>query len=73
MNKILLVIQREYLTRVQKKSFWIASLLGPILITAIWATPILLSMQEKEVKRIEILDESGLFKTSDLVDQEVEY
>jgi len=73
MNKILLVIQREYLTRVQKKSFWIASLLGPILITAIWATPILLSMQEKEVKRIEILDESGLFKTSDLVDKEVEY
>lgn len=73
MNKILLVIQREYLTRVQKKSFWIASLLGPILITAIYAIPIWLAMQDKEVKRIEILDESGLFQAKDLVDKEVEF
>ncbi len=73
MNKILLVIQREYLTRIQKKSFWIASLLGPILITAIYAVPIWLATQDKEVKRIEILDESGLFQTTDLVDKEVEF
>lgn len=73
MNKILLVIQREYLTRIQKKSFWIASLLGPILMTAIYAVPIWLASQDKEVKRIEILDESGLFQTTDLVDKEVEF
>ena len=73
MNKILLVIQREYLTRIQKKSFWIASLLGPILMTAIYAVPIWLATQDKEVKRIEILDESGLFQTTDLVDKEVEF
>jgi ABC-2 type transport system permease protein len=73
MNKILLVIQREYLTRIQKKSFWIASLLGPILITAIYAVPIWLAMQDKEVKQIEVVDESGLFQTTDLVDKEVEF
>ncbi len=73
MNKIFLVIQREYLTRIQKKSFWIASLLGPILITAIYAVPIWLAMQDKEVKRIEVVDESGLFQTADLVDKEVEF
>jgi len=73
MNKILLVIQREYLTRIQKKSFWIASLLGPILITAIYAVPIWLATQDKEVKRIEILDESGLFQTTDLADKDVEF
>ena len=73
MNKILLVIQREYFTRIQKKSFWIASLLGPLLITAIYAVPIWLAMQDKEVKRVEILDESGLFQTKDLVDKEVEF
>ena len=73
MNKILLVIQREYLTRIQKKSFWIASLLGPILITAIYAVPIWLAMQDKEVKRVEILDESGLFQVADLKDKEVEF
>ena len=73
MNKILLVIQREYLTRIQKKSFWVASLLGPILITAIYAVPIWLAMQDKEVKRIEVVDESGLFQIADLVDKEVEF
>jgi ABC-2 type transport system permease protein len=73
MNKILLVIQREYLTRIQKKSFWIASILGPILITAIYAVPIWLAMQDKEVKRVEILDESGLFQVEDLKDKEVEF
>ena len=61
------------MTRIQKKSFWIASLLGPILITAIYAVPIWLATQDKEVKRIEILDESGLFQTTDLVDKEVEF
>jgi ABC-2 type transport system permease protein len=73
MNKILLVIQREYLTRIQKKSFWIASILGPILITAIYAVPIWLATQDKEVKRVEILDESGLFQAKDLIDKEVEF
>ena len=71
MNKILLIIQREYITRVLKKSFWISSLLAPILITAIYAIPIWLAMKDKEVKRVEILDLSGLWKKSDLVDKEV--
>jgi ABC-2 type transport system permease protein len=35
--------------------------------------PIWLAMQDKEVKRIEVVDESGLFQTADLVDKEVEF
>jgi len=73
MNKIVLIIQREYITRVLKKSFWISSLLAPVLITAIYAIPIWLAMKDKEVKRVEILDLSGLWKKSDLVDKEVEF
>lgn len=73
MNKILLIIQREYITRVLKKSFWISSLLAPVLITAIYAIPIWLAMKDKEVKRVEILDLSGLWKKSDLVDKELEF
>ena len=73
MNKILLIIQREYITRVLKKSFWISSLLAPVLITAIYAMPIWLAMKDKEVKRVEILDLSGLWKQSDLEDKEVEF
>jgi ABC-2 type transport system permease protein len=73
MNKILLIIQREYVTRVLKKSFWISSLLAPVLITAIYAIPIWLAMKDKEVKRVEILDLSGLWSKNDLVDKEVEF
>lgn len=73
MNKILLVIQREYLTRVLKKSFWVSSLLAPILITAIYAIPIWLAMKDKEVKKIALLDQSQLWKASDLVDKELAF
>ena len=61
MNKILLIIQREYLTRVRKKSFLIMSIIGPILIASLWAIPIWLATRDTEQKTIEVLDESGLF------------
>lgn len=34
MDKIWLIIQREYLTRVRKKSFLVISLLAPVLLAA---------------------------------------
>ena len=71
MNKILLVIQREYVTRVLKKSFWISSLLAPVLITAIYAIPIWLAMKDKEQKQIAIFDQSHLLKSTDLQDKEL--
>lgn len=71
MNKILLIIQREYVTRVLKKSFWISSLLAPVLITAIYAIPIWLAMKDKELKQIAIFDQSHLLKSADLQDKEL--
>jgi len=71
MNKVLLIIQREYLTRVLKKSFWISSLLAPVLITAIYAIPIWLAMKDKELKKVAILDQSHLWKPSDLKSKEL--
>ena len=73
MNKIILVIQREYMTRVLKKSFWISSLLAPVLITAIYAIPIWLAIKDKEVKKVAILDQSHLWKASDLQDKELAF
>jgi ABC-2 type transport system permease protein len=61
MNKILLIIQREYLTRVRKKSFLIMSIVGPILIAGLWAIPIWLATRDTEQKTIEVIDESGFF------------
>lgn len=61
MNKIALIIQREYLTRVKKKSFVIMTLVGPILLAAIFIVPVWLAIQSEEVQKIEVVDETGLF------------
>lgn len=62
MNNIFLIIQREYITRVRKKSFLIMSIVGPLLIASLWVIPIWLSTRETDQKTIEILDDSGFFK-----------
>ena len=61
MNKIGLIIRREYLTRVRKKSFIIMSIVGPLLFALVLVVPIWLASGEGDEKIIEILDESGYF------------
>ena len=63
MNKILLVIQKEYLNKVRKKSFIIMSVLSPILITALWLVPVLLATNtvSVETKNVGVVDESNMF------------
>jgi ABC-2 type transport system permease protein len=62
MNKILLIIQREYLTRVRKKSFIIMTLLGPVLIAAMIIMPVYLSkITEGKMTKVAVLDETGWF------------
>lgn len=61
MNKIILVIKREYLSRVQKKSFIVMTILGPILMAALFIVPVFLSQMSDETKKILILDETGWF------------
>ncbi|MBX2960202.1 MAG: ABC transporter permease [Flavobacteriales bacterium] len=61
MNKINLIIQREYLTRVKKKSFVIMTLLGPILMAALMIVPVWLGMKDQDFQIIEVIDETGLF------------
>ena len=61
MSKIFLIIQREYLTRVRKKSFIIMTFLGPLLLAGIMIVPVWLAMNGKEVHNIEVIDETGLF------------
>lgn len=61
MNKISLIIQREYLTRVKKRSFIVLTFLGPLLMASIWIVPIYLSSLGQETKVISVLDETGVF------------
>ena len=62
MNKIILILQREYLTRVKKKSFVIMTILGPVLMAALMILPAFLAdWSEATEKRIAVLDETGWF------------
>lgn len=62
MNKTALIIQREYLTRVRKRSFIIMTILGPLFIAAMILLPALLSeWSNAEEKRVAVLDETGLY------------
>lgn len=64
MKKILLVIQREYLTRVKKPSFWVLTIVVPILIAAIYAIPIYLASKPLEKSTVIVVDETELFSNS---------
>ncbi|MBI9065808.1 MAG: ABC transporter permease [Salinivirgaceae bacterium] len=62
MNKILIIIAREYNTRVRKKSFLIMSIIGPILFAALMILPAYFAqMEDTEVKLIAVADSSHLF------------
>ncbi len=62
MNKIKLIISREYLTRVKKKSFIVMTILGPVLFAAMIVVPTwLASMKDTDVKNIAVIDNSGIF------------
>jgi len=62
MNKIILILKREYLTRVKKKSFVIMTILGPILMAAMIILPTYIAdWSEATEKRIAVLDETGWF------------
>jgi len=61
MNKIILIIKREYLTRVKKRSFIIMTILGPILMAALFIVPVYIAELEGETKLVGIIDETGLF------------
>lgn len=61
MNKIKIIIAREYLSRVKKKSFIVMTILGPILMASIWVLPVVLSTVSTDEKTIQVIDETGLF------------
>lgn len=61
MNKIWIIIQREYVTRVRKKSFLITTLLAPVGFIALMVSTVALSSYSTSDKHVAIVDESGIF------------
>ena len=75
MNKISVIIKREYVTRVRKKSFIIMTILAPLLMAAIVILPTALMMgQDGDFKKIAVIeDQSDLFRGALKNTNEIEF
>lgn len=62
MNKISLIAKREFLTRVQKKTFLLTTILLPLIIFGFYALIIYFSVSGNEGIKLAVADESGLLK-----------
>lgn len=63
MNKIVLIIKREYLSRVKKRSFLLVTFLVPLAIIGIYGLTIYLTARSFENSKatVHVIDQSGLF------------
>ena len=65
-----IVVAREYLTRVKKKSFLLITFLGPLFFAAVAVLPtLIMTMTEDKGKKVAVVDESGIVMPK-LVDSE---
>ncbi|MBC6492970.1 ABC transporter permease [Flavihumibacter stibioxidans] len=62
MNKTLIIIQREFLSRVQKKTFLLSTILLPLLIFGFYALIIYFSVKGEDNLHIAIADQTGQFE-----------
>src|SRR5690606_41338121 len=61
MEKIFLIIKREYFSRVKKKSFLVGTFLVPLIFIGMWGIIIALSIQDStSYATIKVFDDSGL-------------
>jgi ABC-2 type transport system permease protein len=62
MNKTLLIIKREYLSRVRKKTFILSTLLTPLFFVALISGVTYISMQDVDKEKVAVVDRAGFFK-----------
>ena len=70
MNKTFLIIKREFLVRVKKKSFIIMTILAPILMASLIIVPVLLSDTDQQKRLIGVYDSNPDKLSADLKDSE---
>lgn len=61
-NKIRLILAREYLTRIRKRSFIVMTLVGPVLMAALMIIPVWLSLRDVDIQNIQVIDETFAFR-----------
>ncbi len=73
MNKILLIAKREFLSRVQKKTFLLTTILLPLIIFGFYAMIIYFSVKSGDKTNIAVVDKANLFNGKIEGDNEVTF
>ena len=73
MNKIWLVIKREYLTRVRNKTFILSTILLPLFFIGFIAASAYFSIKSVDREKIAVEDDNGIFKNSFQSDKVITY
>ncbi|MBD0333370.1 MAG: ABC transporter permease, partial [Chitinophagaceae bacterium] len=64
MNKIPLIIKREYLSRVRKKTFILSTILTPLLFAGIMGAVVLITIKNSTHHTVAVVDPEGYLKSS---------
>jgi ABC-2 type transport system permease protein len=64
MNKTALIIRREYLSRVRKKTFILSTILTPLLFVGIIGTVIFVTVKNIRNEKIAVVDPNGILKSN---------
>ncbi len=72
-NIIKLIIEREYMTKVRRKSFVVMTVLGPLLFVGVFGIIAFLASVNKDNKTIVVYDETSLFVDTFKSDDETNY
>ena len=73
MSKLILIIKREFISKVRNKSFIVMTFLSPLLFVGIAVFVGYLSTMKADMKTIAIHDESGMFTNEFTNDEEYKY
>ncbi|HEX8278080.1 MAG TPA: hypothetical protein VF540_05265, partial [Segetibacter sp.] len=64
MNKILLIVQREYLTRVRNKTFIISTILTPLLFAGLITVVTVISIKNIDHEKVAIIDRDNVLNSN---------
>jgi ABC-2 type transport system permease protein len=70
MNKIWIIVQREYITRVKRRAFIITTLLAPVGFFLLLTSSFLINSYSQSRTDVAVVDETGLFKDIVIPDAE---
>lgn len=62
MNKIWLIIKREYLTRVRNRTFILSTFLTPLLFAGLIGVIVFITVKNTDKEKVAVIDHSGIFK-----------